>query len=136
MNDAHTPDASRPLGLQGPHWQPDEAPPLLRLVLQPQGFRYEITQLEAVIGRHSEADVRLAQPDVSRRHCRLVCTDGRWEVFDLNSLNGVYLNGERVQHARLFQNDLLQIGNLVLAVDFPNSDATANYPSQAWRRAG
>ena len=48
---------------------------------------------DMLIGRHSQADIRLPLPDVSRRHCRFFFGEGVWQVLDLNSLNGVFLNG-------------------------------------------
>ncbi len=103
-----TPDAE-------PELPADFAP--LRLRLQPGGLSVELTRPSVLIGRHSDADVRLALPDVSRRHCRFVFADGGWQVQDLNSLNGVWVNGERLQHAALTQNDFVRIGSLTFLVD-------------------
>src|SRR5262245_55447348 len=108
---------------QGPHVRlhtevdlpPDFVP--LRLVLQPSGTVVEVNRPDMLVGRHTEADVRLPLPDVSRRHCRLVCTEGCWQVIDLNSLNGTQVNGEQVLQAPLEQGDLLRIGSFTFAVD-------------------
>jgi pSer/pThr/pTyr-binding forkhead associated (FHA) protein len=89
----------------------------LRLVLQPSGATVELTQPDMLIGRHSQADVRLPLPDVSRRHCRFFFSQGVWQVIDLNSLNGVFLNGEAVRQATLRSGDLLRIGGFTFAVD-------------------
>ena len=89
----------------------------LRLVLQPSGMVLEVTRPEAVVGRHSEADVRLPLPDVSRRHCRLSWDGTGWQVIDLNSLNGIQVNGEQVLQAPLEQGDLLRIGGFTFSVD-------------------
>jgi len=70
----------------------------------------EFTQPDMLVGRHSEADVRLPLPDVSRRHCRFVFEDGEWRVIDLQSLNGVYVNGEQIQEAALHHGDTVRIG--------------------------
>jgi pSer/pThr/pTyr-binding forkhead associated (FHA) protein len=70
-----------------------------------------------LIGRHSDADVRLSLPDVSRRHCRLVFAASRWQIFDLNSLNGVFVNGDRVQQATLDDGDIIRIGGLTFQVE-------------------
>ena len=70
-----------------------------------------------VVGRHSGADVRLSLPDVSRRHCRLFHAKGRWEVVDLDSLNGVWVNQEAVDHAVLRQGDALRLGGFTFMVD-------------------
>ena len=89
----------------------------LRLVLQPMGTAIEVTRAEAIIGRHTEADIRLPLPDVSRRHCRLVFADGGWQIVDLQSLNGVQLNGVPILQASLEQDDKLRIGGYHFVVD-------------------
>jgi pSer/pThr/pTyr-binding forkhead associated (FHA) protein len=116
--------------VQGPHWHRDAAhlpAPMftpLRLVLQPGGLAVECTRPDLVVGRHSGADIRLPLPDVSRRHCRLLCTEGIWQVIDLNSLNGVFVNGERVRQATLHHQDHLRIGGYLLEVDLQPPDPT------------
>jgi pSer/pThr/pTyr-binding forkhead associated (FHA) protein len=89
----------------------------LRLLLQPGGLCVELTKPDTLVGRHSEADVRLALPDVSRRHCRFVFLDGAWQVIDLNSLNGVYVNEERLQEATLTAGDRVRIASLTFLVE-------------------
>jgi pSer/pThr/pTyr-binding forkhead associated (FHA) protein len=89
----------------------------LRLLLQPGGLRVELDRPDMLVGRHSSADVRLCLPDVSRRHCRFVFSAGRWQVFDLNSLNGVFVNGRRLEQAVLAHGDIIGIGCLTFRVD-------------------
>jgi predicted component of type VI protein secretion system len=116
--------------VQGPHWRPgrqDPAPPgwvPLRLRLLPAGPAVECTRPDVLVGRHSHADIRLPLPDVSRRHCRLVCAGGTWQVVDLNSLNGIFVNGEKVQQATLRHRDQLRIGGFTLEVDLERGDPT------------
>jgi pSer/pThr/pTyr-binding forkhead associated (FHA) protein len=89
----------------------------LRLVLQPTGTTVDLDRPDMVLGRHSEADVRLPLPDVSRRHCRFVFTAEGWRVEDLGSLNGVHVNDVPVQQAPLRHGDLVRIGGFTFAVD-------------------
>jgi pSer/pThr/pTyr-binding forkhead associated (FHA) protein len=96
--------------------QPERFAPL-RLVLQPSGMAIDVGRPVVIIGRHSEADVRLPLPDVSRRHCQLVFGEAGWEIIDLNSLNGVRVNTERVLRAFLAHGDMVQIGGFTFAVD-------------------
>jgi pSer/pThr/pTyr-binding forkhead associated (FHA) protein len=123
MDDSPKPGEAAGRPLQGPHVPgPDRAATAarfvpLRLVLKPGGTALELTRPDMLIGRHSDADVRLALPDISRRHCRVVFASDRWQVFDLNSLNGVYVNGDRVQQATLDTGDRLQIGCLTFHVE-------------------
>jgi hypothetical protein len=104
----------------------------LRLVLKPSGTAVEMTRPEMIVGRHSGADVRLPMPDVSRRHCRFVFGNGSWQVVDLNSLNGVYVNGERVQQADLHDGDWIGIGAYRFEVELHGgpSLALATPPAQ------
>jgi pSer/pThr/pTyr-binding forkhead associated (FHA) protein len=116
------------LPVPGPHWRTHTAIPVpadfvpLRLVLQPSGATIELTQPDMLLGRHSQADVRLPLPDVSRRHCRFLFSEGVWQVIDLNSLNGVYLNDEPIRQATVRPGDLLRIGGFTFAVDLGAAD--------------
>jgi len=64
-----------------------------------------------IIGRSREADLRLADPDTSRRHSKIVCESGRYTVQDLVSTNGTWVNGERVDEHLLRPGDRLEIGS-------------------------
>jgi pSer/pThr/pTyr-binding forkhead associated (FHA) protein len=135
MEPSREPTGAEGLPVQGPHWAAlgrREAEPAesagdfvpLRLVLQPSGAVVEVNRPEMLVGRHSEADIRLPLPDVSRRHCRLQFVEGCWQVIDLNSLNGVHVNGEAVLQAPLAEGDLLRIGGFTFAVEFAEAKAS------------
>jgi pSer/pThr/pTyr-binding forkhead associated (FHA) protein len=105
----------------GPH-QAAEAPPdfvPLKLVLRPSGMVVELTRPDMLFGRHSEADIRLPLPDVSRRHCRFVFEAGAWRVVDLKSLNGVFVNDEPVTHAPVCHGDTIRIGGFTFDAELP-----------------
>jgi hypothetical protein len=89
----------------------------LRLALHPNGGAVELKKADMVVGRHSSADVRLILPDVSRRHCRFMFMEGGWRVFDLESTNGIFVNGQKVRDCALQSGDLLRIGSYVFEVD-------------------
>jgi pSer/pThr/pTyr-binding forkhead associated (FHA) protein len=100
----------------------------LRLLLQPGGLCVHIDRPEMIVGRHSQADVRLSLPDISRRHCRFVFTDGSWQVYDLNSLNGVFVNGERLHEAIIRHGDRVRIGSLIFEVELESQLTQALRP--------
>jgi pSer/pThr/pTyr-binding forkhead associated (FHA) protein len=102
----------------------------LKLVLQPNGLAVELTRPNMLLGRHSTADLRLPLPDVSRRHCRFLFQDGVWQVIDLDSMNGIYVNGMRVLEATLHDQDLLRIGGFQFKV-LIQEEATAPAAEQA-----
>jgi pSer/pThr/pTyr-binding forkhead associated (FHA) protein len=122
MDDSHAHTPSGGLPLQGPHWNTvhPELPNdfcALRLVLQATGQSVELDRPVVLLGRHSEADVRLPLPDVSRRHCRFSFADGGWCVADLNSLNGTFVNGQRVVTTALNGGDTLKVGGFTFTVE-------------------
>ena len=89
----------------------------LRLRLHPGGHILDLNGPDLLLGRHSEADLRMPLPDVSRRHCRFVFSEEGWEMIDLGSLNGVYVNGARVDRAMLQPGDTLKICSLEFEVE-------------------
>jgi pSer/pThr/pTyr-binding forkhead associated (FHA) protein len=66
------------------------------------------------IGRSPAADIVLEDPSVSRRHAVILYRGGRTHILDDRSLNGVFLNGERVGEAALSDGDGLAIGHVPL----------------------
>ena len=50
-----------------------------------------------VLGRRESCDICLPFPNISGKHCELIYKNGYWIVRDLNSKNGMKVNGERVQ---------------------------------------
>jgi len=69
------------------------------------------------IGRSTGADFILDAALVSRVHCQLLALgDGALEVRDLESTNGTYVNGQRVDRAVLKEGDKLRVGAVELVV--------------------
>jgi FHA domain/Zinc-ribbon containing domain len=69
-----------------------------------------LTQECTRIGRSLTADIRFDDPTVSRRHAIIVRQDGSVRVLDDRSLNGVFVNGERVEWSELSDGDELIVG--------------------------
>ena len=76
------------------------------------------------VGRALTSDVPLLDPTVSRRHASLVADDSGIELNDLGSSNGTFVNGERVDHARIAVGDVLTFGKLSFNVS--ESEAAEN----------
>jgi predicted component of type VI protein secretion system len=113
-------------GPPGPHEPvPCDFVPL-HLVLEGGTLAIELTAPDLVLGRHTGADIRLPLPDVSRRHCRFVYAGGHWQVIDLQSLNGVWVNEQPVERAPLYPGDRLRIGAFVFTVDPPAATEAAD----------
>jgi Ca-activated chloride channel family protein len=64
------------------------------------------------IGRANDNDIVIADPSVSSYHCVIVQQDGDYFLHDLNSTNGTYANGGRVEgHFRLSEGDVMTVGS-------------------------
>lgn len=72
---------------------------------------------EITIGRKEGNTIRLTERNVSRKHARLARSDGHFVIHDLESYNGVRINGRRIdQDTRLEAGDKVVIGDYVLAL--------------------
>ncbi len=79
-----------------------------------KGRTFQITDDVALIGRGSD-QVPLTDALVSRRHAELRREDGTWSIRDLNSANGTFVNGVRIQDTtRLKNGDRIQLGDTLL----------------------
>jgi predicted component of type VI protein secretion system len=67
-------------------------------------------RLPSTIGRGRGASIMLPHPLVSRQHCELFESQGKLMVRDLGSLNGTFINNERISEAPLPTGELLTIG--------------------------
>jgi pSer/pThr/pTyr-binding forkhead associated (FHA) protein len=75
---------------------------------------YELKKRELVIGRGEDADIRVDNPLVSRRHALLAFRDSEWRLSDLDSVNGVYVNGELAEEHILKVGDRIELGPHVI----------------------
>ncbi|MER3416734.1 MAG: forkhead-associated protein [Gemmataceae bacterium] len=64
---------------------------------------------QMIIGRRESCDICLRFPNVSGIHCQLTFKDGYWFIQDLNSTNGVKVNGLRVLRKVLLPGDEISI---------------------------
>ena len=78
------------------------------------GSRLALTKAVTTVGRHPDSDIFLDDITVSRRHAELHRAGSGFVVRDVGSLNGTYLNRERVEEAPIHNGDELQIGKFKL----------------------
>lgn len=78
------------------------------------GSRFVLASEVTRVGRHPDSDIFLDDITVSRRHAEIVRREHRWWIQDVGSLNGTYLNRERVDLAELSNGDEVQIGRFKL----------------------
>jgi pSer/pThr/pTyr-binding forkhead associated (FHA) protein len=73
------------------------------------GDSIPLLQPRLVIGRRSSCDIVLSFPNISSQHCELELLNGFWQLRDLNSRNGVKVNGERIDSKFLHPGDVISI---------------------------
>ena len=93
------------------------------LVLEVNGTRHPLQPPGLLIGRGSEADLRINDPGISRRHAQIrVNSAGQGlqiDIVDLGSTNGILVNGQRVQHAVLQDGTRIEIGSTRMLIHAP-----------------
>ncbi|WP_461666100.1 glycogen accumulation regulator GarA [Gordonia sputi] len=78
------------------------------------GSRFLLDQPTTSAGRHPDSDIFLDDVTVSRRHAEFRLGDNEFQVVDVGSLNGTYVNREPVDSAALSNGDEVQIGKFRL----------------------
>lgn len=101
---------------QGPHLVLPAGFTPLRLRVVGRDAQIEVNGPIATVGRRSDTDLRLAFPDISRRHCQFVFANRLWRVYDLHSLNGVYVNNLPIDEATLYAGDHVRVGAVTFLV--------------------
>jgi hypothetical protein len=84
------------------------------VTLSHDSVRYEITKRRVLIGRSKECDIQLSDPNVSRRHAELRQEGATYWIVDLQSTNGIEVNGERQERAKLENGDRITLGSTEL----------------------
>jgi pSer/pThr/pTyr-binding forkhead associated (FHA) protein len=85
-----------------------------------RAFDFAVGWRAYLIGSGADADIRVADPHVSALHCAVVRErDGEVVVHDRGSRNGTYVDGVRVERARLQPGARLSIGTLTLVAYGP-----------------
>jgi len=71
---------------------------------------YEINSNETIVGRSSDVDFRLVDLYISRHHARIVRKNGKYQIVDLKSTHGTFINGQRVEDQALRDGDRVRLG--------------------------
>jgi hypothetical protein len=90
------------------------------------GKQLEVTD-KIVLGR--EGDVVIADPEISRRHCVIRVVDGSLVIDDLQSLNGTWVNGKRIELPTLLApGDVIALGTSAIEVGQPKAPSLVTGP--------
>jgi pSer/pThr/pTyr-binding forkhead associated (FHA) protein len=75
------------------------------------GRQHEVNKRRTVIGRSRECDIQIDDPSASRRHAEVRQEGTAYWIVDLDSTNGLEVNGMRTQRAKLDHGDKITIGS-------------------------
>lgn len=98
------------------------------LIPQGGGDPIPLLKEKLLVGRRRNCDIHLDYPNVSSHHCELILNQGYWYVKDLNSSNGVKVDGARVTEKRLDPGVILAIAKHVYKVHYSPVDNGAVGP--------
>ena len=84
------------------------------------GAQHRIEKPVMVIGRSKEADIRVSDPNISRRHAEIRQEGSTFWIVDLDSTNGVAVNGRALKRAKLDDEDRITLGSSELVFRRPN----------------
>jgi pSer/pThr/pTyr-binding forkhead associated (FHA) protein len=76
------------------------------------GSEFIVTTEIFVMGRSTDSDAIIDHQAVSKRHARVITTDGAWKIEDLGSANGLRINGVQTRSASLKARDIIDFGGL------------------------
>jgi hypothetical protein len=85
-----------------------------RVSLAWDGQKRELDKRRVLIGRSRECDVQLADPNVSRRHAELRQEGASYWIVDLDSTNGIEVNGRKLKRSKLEDGDRVTMGSTEL----------------------
>ena len=81
------------------------------VTLEADGTKHQVDKRSVVIGRSKDCDIRLADPNVSRRHAEVRQEGTAYWVLNLDSTNGTTVNGRRQKRAKLEDDDRITVGS-------------------------
>jgi hypothetical protein len=88
-----------------------EPEPELTASLTINGAAHELRKPSVVIGRSKECDIRVSDPNVSRRHAEVRQEGTIYWVIDLGSTNGISVNGRQLKRSKLDEGDRITLGS-------------------------
>jgi adenylate cyclase len=93
-------------------------------VISPEGQKDWVLLGHNSVGRHPNNTVQVLDRIVSKEHCHIDLVNGRFLLRDLGSLNGTYVNGERVHERPLYTGDEITLGStrIIFYADYPKDD--------------
>lgn len=109
----------------------------MKLIIEDDEGRRSVVPIdlgEATVGRDEDNTIRLNERNVSRHHAKIARENGQVVAWDLDSYNGVYVNGDRVrQRQDIHEGDVLRVGDFQLEL---RGEGLARRSEETTQRAG
>lgn len=93
-----------------------------RVFVLVNGVRHPLNAPGMVVGRGTDADLRINDPSISRRHVELRVDRDRVSAHDLGSTNGMLVDGQNVQQATLHDGSSIRIGHTLMTLSLVGDD--------------
>ena len=114
--------------VRGPNFAPPGSDGELFILSGPGAGTATAVTGSATIGREPECDLQVLDPEASRRHAKVTIRDGRASIDDLQTVNGTYVNSERIlQPYTLAPGDRIQIGEATIQLTSPVFEGIAEH---------
>jgi len=96
---------------------------------------FSVPSSTIVLGRRHDCDLQIPLASVSRRHCQLVLNNNTVKIRDLDSRNGTFLNGERINdETNLKAGDYIKVGSLMFGIQINGEPEELAPPEQTTTR--
>ncbi len=90
--------------------------------------QFPLTEIETTLGRSNANTIVLSDKSASRNHAKIVKMDDGYYIYDLESTNGVIINGEQVSEQRLSNHDIIVIGEFTFEFVMPGGELALPIP--------
>ncbi len=109
-----------------------EAPRLVVLTTEFAGREFRCNRTELRIGRVDDNDIVIDHRSLSRTHCKVVREDsGEWRIIDMQSANGLMVNGEPYAQVTLRTGDVIELGHVKLKFAGPDDKVEVSAPTSS-----
>lgn len=101
-----------------------------KLISEQSGREIELSSRRVLVGRRKSCHVVIPHSDVSSHHCQLFIEEGWWCVKDLESSNGIKINGKKVDRCVVSPGDVISFGRHEYKLDYLPAELGAVGPNR------
>jgi pSer/pThr/pTyr-binding forkhead associated (FHA) protein len=100
-----------------------------------EGEVIPIRKFPFVVGRNKGCHLHAASEFVSRRHCEITLQDDKFQIADLDSTNGTFLNGQAIKEQELGPGDRILVGPLEFVVDLETGESAHEWKPEPEKKS-